>query len=102
MAVHRGQVAIGTLPSGRVHSMRVGQAVSSGRAIAPGLHEVVAVRRGPTVELHVDGALAAAETSPDGQALDLGVPPPVVAGNGPRAPYLGQLRAVSVETSPSS
>jgi hypothetical protein len=98
MGVHRGQVVVGTLPSGRVHAMRVGLAVSTGRAIGPGTHDIVALRRGPRLELHVDGALAAAEEDGSGRVLDLGDLPPMIAGGGPRATFPGTVGAVAVTT----
>lgn len=96
MAIHRGELVVGTLPSGRVHSMCVGLALSTGRALAPGPHHVAAIRRGPTVELHVDAALAAARTSLTGQVLDLGVLPPLAVGHGPRARFAGDVADVRV------
>ncbi|HEX3264962.1 MAG TPA: hypothetical protein VHR16_04785 [Candidatus Limnocylindrales bacterium] len=98
MAVHRGQVAIGTLPSGGVHAMRVGHAVSTGRAIEPGTHDVVAHRRGATLELSLDGALVASESDPRGAPLDLGVLPDVVTGGGPRARFRGRVERVDVSS----
>jgi hypothetical protein len=91
MAIHRGAVVVGALPSGRVHSMRVGSAVSSGRALGSGRHHVAAVRRGPTLELHVDGALAATETDGDGRVLDLGLVPGIRVAGGPRAVFGGKV-----------
>jgi hypothetical protein len=90
MAVHAGELVVGTLPSGHVHSMRVGASVATGRAVDPGLHHVAAVRRGATVELHVDGVPAGSRTSPGG-ALDLGVLPPLRVGGGPRAAFAGDV-----------
>jgi len=90
MAVHRGRVVVGTLPSGRVHALRLGRAVSTGASIAPGRHDIAAVRRGSTLELHVDGALVASET--DAAApLDLGILPAPAPG-GPRSPFAGDVR----------
>jgi Concanavalin A-like lectin/glucanases superfamily len=91
MAVHRGRLVVGTLPSGHVHAMRVGQAVSSGRAVPPGDHHVAAVRRGPTLELYLDGALLANERDPAGATLDLGELPALTSGSGPRAPFAGNV-----------
>ena len=96
MAIHRGNLVVGTLPSGRVKAMRIGLAVSSGRALGPGRHEIVATRRGPTVELHVDRSLVASETSPDA-VLDLGSLPAMQPG-GPRAGFGGQLLDLRFET----
>jgi hypothetical protein len=98
MAIHGGQMMVGTLPSGRVHAMRVGLAASTGRAVAPGKHEVIAVRSGATLELRVDGALMASETSPSGEVLDLGTLPPPTAGRGPRSHFAGGVDDVRVVT----
>ncbi|HET9852086.1 MAG TPA: LamG-like jellyroll fold domain-containing protein, partial [Candidatus Limnocylindrales bacterium] len=98
MAVHRGQVVVGTLPSGRVHAMRVGLAISTGRAVPPGRHEILAVRRGATLELSVDGVLAATETDPSGLALDLGALPPPTVGGGPRSHFAGGIDRFRVAT----
>lgn len=91
MAIHRGRLVVGTLPSGHVHAMRVGQSVSSGRAVPPGDHHVAAVRRGPTLELYLDGTLLAEERDAAGAILDLGELPELTAGRGPRAPFAGQV-----------
>lgn len=96
MAVHRGEVVVGTLPSGRVHAMRAGQAVATGRAVPAGDHHVAAIRRGPTIELYVDGARIAAETDPAGETLDLGELPPLTIGGGPRASFAGRVVEVEI------
>ena len=90
MVVHAGEVVVGTLPSGRVHSMRVGASVATGRAVDPGLHHVAAVRRGATVEVYLDGRREGSRTS-GGGPLDLGVLPPVRVGGGPRAAFAGEV-----------
>ena len=91
MAIHRGRLVVGTLPSGHVQAMRVGQAISSGRAVPPGDHHVAAVRRGPTLELYLDGALLASERDPAATVLDLGKLPTLMSGRGPRAPFAGDV-----------
>jgi hypothetical protein len=98
MAVHRGQLVVGTLPSGRVHAMRVGLAASTGRAVSPGRHEAVAVRRGPSIELYLDGTLAASATAPSGEALDLGMLPEATPGVGPRSRFGGRVEKFRVAT----
>jgi hypothetical protein len=92
MAVHDGALVVGTLPSGRVHAMRAGSAVSTGRAVGPGSHHVAGVRAGPTLSLYVDGRLAASRTDPAGRVLDLGELPAPTVGGGPRAPFAGEVR----------
>jgi hypothetical protein len=91
MAVHRGELIVGTLPSGRVHAMRVGQAISTGRSVSPGPHDVVAVRRGPALELYLDGVLLASKTDPSGLALDLGTLATPVVNGGPRSRFAGHV-----------
>ena len=71
--------------------MRVGQAVSSGRPVSPGVHHVAAVRRGATLQLYLDGALLAEERDAAGAILDLGELPELMVGRGPRAPFAGQV-----------
>jgi hypothetical protein len=90
MAVHAGEVVVGTLPSGHVHSMRVGPSVATGRAVVPGLHHLAAVRQGASVALYLDGTLAGSRTSPGG-VLDLGVLPAPRIGGGPRAAFAGEV-----------
>jgi hypothetical protein len=96
LAVHRGQVIVGTLPSGRVHALRVGAAVSTGRSLPAGIHDIAAVRRGPAVELHVDGVIVASETDPEGMSLDLGEPIAIRRGEGPRMAFGGDLLELEV------
>ena len=96
MAVHNGEVAVGSLPAGRVHSMRVGQAISTGRGVTPGRHQVTAIRRGPTLELHLDGELVATGTDPAGRVLDLGELPKLKVGGGPRGPFAGSIAELDI------
>jgi Concanavalin A-like lectin/glucanases superfamily len=91
MAIHRGRLVVGTLPSGHVHAMRVGQAVSSGRPVSPGDHHVAGVRRGPTLELYLDGVLVASERDPSGASLDLAELPALQSGTGPRGRFGGHV-----------
>jgi hypothetical protein len=97
MAIHRGRVIVGTLPTGRVHAMRVGIAASTGRGIDSGDHHVAAVRRGPSVELYVDGLLAASETDPADAVLDLGTLGRVRSSGGPRAAFAGRSRDLRLD-----
>jgi hypothetical protein len=94
MVVHRGELFVGTLPSGRVHSMRVGLAVSLGRALPTGWHHVAAARAGSTVSLWLDGAPAASASDPDGTILDLGSSSRLVLGGGPRSGLEGEIASV--------
>jgi hypothetical protein len=92
MAVYRGELFCGTLPSGGVHSMLAGAVVSDDRALPTGWRHVAAVRAGGTIELYVDGSLVGhcthdvAPTSADGATF--------VIGGGPRASFDGELADV--------
>jgi hypothetical protein len=92
MAIHRGELVVGTLPSGRVHAMRVGQAISTGRAVSPGPHDIVALRRGATLELYLDRVLLASRTDPSGLALDLGTLASPIVNGGPRSRFAGNVK----------
>lgn len=95
MAVYRGELYCGTLPSGRVHSMRTGIGLSSDRTLPAGWRHIAAVRRGPGVALFVDGAMVASDAGdPGGGPLDLGSGAPLILGGGPRAGLDGELAAV--------
>lgn len=93
MVVHRGELFVGTLPSGRVHAMRAGLAVSLGRAFPTGWRHIAAVRTGPTLAVWLDGMLAASSVHPDGAILDLGTSSGLVLGGGPRSGLEGEIAA---------
>jgi len=91
MAVHRGELVVGTLPSAHVHSMRVGLAASMGRTVGPGPHLIVVARRGATLLVYLDGDLVASNSSPGGAPLDLGILPPLTLGGSRREPFAGTV-----------
>ena len=95
MVVFRGELWVGTLPSGHVHSLRAGAVASNDGSLAPGWHHVAGVRRGPAVELYVDGHRVATS----GATLGVGsiaptVGTPLLIGGGPRAGFEGELADV--------
>ena len=59
MAVCRGRLFGGTLPSGRVMSIQAGRMATHDHALAPGWRHLAAVRQGNHLRLHVDGKLVA-------------------------------------------
>jgi hypothetical protein len=100
MAIHHGELVIGTLPSAHVHAMRVGAAVSSGRAIEPGRHAIEASRRGAVLQLRVDGDLVAETQIADASSsLDLGTLGSPTVGSGPRARFRGEVLDIRVDAS---
>ncbi len=95
MAVYRGELFCGTLPSGTVQSMRAGAVVSDDHALQAGWRHVAAVRAGQTIELFVDGELTGKDTSDAGLgSIDAGDGSSFVIGGGPRASFDGELADV--------
>lgn len=94
MAVFRGQLFAGTLPSGTVHSMTAGLVASDDRALGAGWRHVAAIRRGPSVELFVDGTLVGRRSGADLGSSALDRPATLVLGGGPRGGFEGELADV--------
>ena len=95
MVVFRGELFIGTLPSGQVHSMRAGAVATHDRALPAGWHHLAGVRSGRRVTLFVDGAAVATgeDDGVDG-SIAPGPDAPLVLGAGPRAGLEGELAEV--------
>jgi hypothetical protein len=95
MAVFRGELFVGTLPSGHVHSLQAGAVATCDRSLAPGWHHLAGVRRERRVTLFVDG-VAVATSAEGGEAVPFARRPdvPLVLGGGPRAGFEGDLAAV--------
>jgi len=95
MVLFGGRLFVGTLPTGRVHSMAAGAVASLDRRLPPGWHHLAGVRRGTRVSLYVDGAPVAEATDEglDG-TLDAGPDIPLTIGAGPRAGFEGELADV--------
>ncbi|QDU37521.1 hypothetical protein Mal4_18350 [Maioricimonas rarisocia] len=96
MAEHAGQVFCSTLPSGHVHSWRAGRVAMSGTALGPGWHHVAAIRTGSTIEMYVDGKLAAREEGDEIGEYDLDCGKPLRIGAGPNDFFKGRLSDVRV------
>ena len=82
MSVYDGQLFAGTLPSGRVWSLRAGAMATFDDVLSPGWHHLAAVRRSGRLELFVDGEPAgrSAAFSPGDYDVDAGVPLRIGAG----------------------
>ena len=97
MALFRGELWVGTLPSGHVHSMRAGAVASDDGSLAPGWRHLAGVRRGDRVELFVDGQMVAtSEVTTIGESVAPDAGTPLVIGGGPRAGFEGELADVRV------
>jgi len=96
MVVHDGRLVCGTLPSGRVHAMRVGLMATGDAALPEGWRHVAAVRRRDGVELFVGGVRVGRagddRTAPN---MDLGSGS-LVLGGGPRGGFEGELADVEL------
>lgn len=95
MAIHRGELFCGTLPSGTVHSMQAGVVVSNDRALPIGWCHIAAVRSTRTIVLYVDGSLVARRTEPEGDSpVNVGTASTLILGGGPRSGFEGELADV--------
>ena len=82
MAQYKGRLFISTLPSGRIHSMEVGQCVTYDRELTPGWRHIAAVKEGGMLRLYVDGKLVAESSRFDPAKFDLTTNEPMLIGAG--------------------
>ena len=95
MVVFRGELFVGTLPSGNVHSLRTGAVATFDRSLAAGWHHLAGVRESGRVSLFVDGVEVAAGTEEGaGGPFERDRNVPLILGGGPRADFEGDLAAV--------
>lgn len=71
MAVFQGRLFVGTLPSGRIHSMDSGPGVTWDTRFPDGWHHVAAVRRPGQLQLFVDGKQVATSRESEQATLSL-------------------------------
>ena len=95
MAVHQGRLCVGTLPSGRVWAMEVGQVASHDSAFPSGWHSVVAVRRQGVLFLYLDDKLVA-QSRPTATPLNLNCDAPLRIGFGRHDYFNGRLRDLRI------
>lgn len=91
LAVHRGCLVVGTLPSGFVHTMRAGDVVTYDRGLAPGWHHVVTTCAAETVTLWIDGKAVCSRRRKDRPTCPLPDRPTLI-GAGSRAHFAGVVR----------
>jgi hypothetical protein len=95
MGVYRGALFCGTLPGGRVFSMRTGVGVSHDRAMPVGWRHVAAVRAAGQLALYVDGTrVAESAARGDAPVLVLGGATVLTLGGGPHAGLDGELARI--------
>lgn len=94
MAVYQGRLCCGTLPSGHVHALDAGVAVSRDFELAPGWRHVAAMRSGNRLKLFVDGKRVAESAEFDPARFDLAAAVPLKIGFGEHDYFHGSLRDV--------
>lgn len=94
MAVYRGELHVGTLPSGHVRSIAAGAAVTSDETLSPGWHALTASRSGGELRIEVDGRVVA--TRDHATALDIDADTELVVGSGPTATFRGVISDVRI------
>jgi hypothetical protein len=94
MAVYRGRLFVGTLPSGRVLSIEAGRNATCDRELPAGWHHVAAVRSRDRLRLYVDGRLAAESAAFAPGDYDLTNRQPLQIGFGAQDFFRGDLADV--------
>lgn len=96
MAVFDGQLFCGVLPSGRVHSLEAGKAVSYDRQLEPGWRHLAAVRAGNKLRLFIDGELVSETDAFKGDAFKLDSEGPLKIGFGQHDYFNGRMKDVRI------
>src|SRR5690606_7007821 len=91
MAVYRGRLFAGTLPSGRVHSVEIGKNVTYDRSLTAGWRHLAAVKRGEQLTLYVDGEKVASSTAFRPEDFDVDNDVPLRIGFGANDYFNGSL-----------
>ncbi len=98
MAVFEGQLFCGVLPSGHVHSLESGKVVTMDQALGTNWKHIVAVRRGPHLNLYVDGKPVAQSTTFNPQDYDLNNNQPLKIGLGTNEFFHGKISDLKIFT----
>ena len=101
MAVYEGKLFCGVLPSGRVHSLSVGQNVTYDKALSAGWHNLTVTRtQGGIIKLYVDGKHIATSTNNaiDDEVGDLSTGTPLYVGYGQHDYFNGRMRDLRIYT----
>ncbi len=96
MAVFDGRLFCGVLPSGRVHSLEAGKAVTFDKQLRPGWRHLAAVRERGRLRLYVDGEQVAETAAFDGRAYDLKPGQPLKIGFGQHDHFNGRMKDVRI------
>jgi hypothetical protein len=94
MAVYKGRLFIGALPSGRVLSMEAGRNATYDTALPTGWHHVAAVRDADHLQLYVDGKMVSRSATLKAEDFDLTNDRPLQIGMGAQDHFRGNLADV--------
>lgn len=94
MAQFNGRLCCGLLPSGRVFAMKAGPCVTLDKPLESGWRHIAAIRRGGTLELHVDGLRMASSEAFNPDEFDLNRSPKIEIGSGQGDTFRGKMTAV--------
>jgi hypothetical protein len=96
MAVYRGRMFAGVLPSGHVHSVELGKNVTWDRPLPSGWRHVAAVRDEERLKLYVDGRLVGRSEPLDPATFNLSNNRPLRIGSGAGDYLCGRLRDLRI------
>lgn len=96
-ATYRGDSYWTTLPTGHIHRLRTGAAVSWDELFPSGWHHVAARKAGGRLSLWVDGKQVAESEAFDAARLPLKTPAPLRIGKGPGSTFRGTLAHVRLD-----
>ena len=96
MAVFKGRLFCGTLPSGHVFSREAGKCVTYDHELSSGWHQVAAVRHNDRLELLIDGRRVASSTAFDSESFNLSNGKPLRIGFGQHDYFYGRMKNVMI------
>ena len=96
MAVYKGRLFVGALPSGRVLSIEAGRNVTYDKPLSSGWHHLAAVRNTDRLQLYVDGKKVSESASFGSNDFNLSSDYPVQIGFGAQDHFHGSLSDVRI------
>ncbi|MFO0905602.1 MAG: LamG-like jellyroll fold domain-containing protein [Pirellulales bacterium] len=94
MAEHRGRLFCSTLPTGKIYAISAGQSVAADRDFPVGWTHVAAVRRGPSLELYLNGRRTQSTPVASSAPYNLSAAAPLRLGLGQDDYFYGALSDV--------
>jgi hypothetical protein len=96
MAVFKGRLFCGTLPSGHVFSREAGKCVTYDHELSAGWRHIAAVRQNNRLELFIDGRLVAGSSAFDPKDFNLSSGQPLRIGFGQHDFFCGRMKDVKI------